>query len=206
MSPAEAVALMLGPALLTNIWQGFAGSGTAAILRRLWPTLIGLCVGTWVASMIGFGLTPEAANRARVTLGITLAAYAGIGLADIRFTLRAEAEQWLGPLVGLATGVLSAATGVFMIPAVPYYQAIGYSNEELVRVQGISYTVSTLALVALLSSNGVLQTANASMSALAVVPALAGMALGQRVRRLVSPRRFGSASISACWRSARISR
>jgi hypothetical protein len=34
-----------------------------------------------------------------------------------------RAEPWLSPLVGLATGLVTGATGVFVIPAVPYLQA-----------------------------------------------------------------------------------
>jgi uncharacterized membrane protein YfcA len=74
-----------------------------------------------------------------------------------------------------------------MIPAIPYYQAIGLEKDELVQAQGVSYTVSTLALAALLMSGGVLNHGNAALSAVAVLPALAGMALGQIVRMRVRP-------------------
>src|SRR5262245_27504681 len=155
VSPAEAVALMLVPTFLTNIWQGLAGPYFIALMRRLWPTLMGICAGTWVATSLGIEfLTPEAAGRARITLGITLAVYAALGLLNIRFRLRAGTEPWLGPIVGVATGLLSAATGVYMIPLIPYYQAIGLDKDELVQAQGVSYTVSTFALAALLLTNG----------------------------------------------------
>ena len=191
ISPAEAVALMLVPSLLTNIWQGLVGPYFTSIVRRLWPTLIGICAGTWLASAIGVGLlTPEAAGRARITLGVTLIVYAALGLANIRFQLRAGTEAWLGPVVGVATGVLSAATGVFMIPAIPYYQAIGMEKDELVQAQGVSYTVSTVALAVLLLSDGVLRTGNAAMSLVAVVPAVAGMIAGQYVRGRFRPEIF----------------
>jgi uncharacterized membrane protein YfcA len=188
LAPAEAVALMLVPSLVTNVWQGIAGPHLATIVRRLWPTMIGLCAGTWLAGVTGLALlTPEAASRGRIALGATLVVYAALGLCDIRFRLRAGTEPWLGPVVGVATGVLSAATGVYMIPAVPYYQAIGLDKDALVQTQGVSYTVSTLALAALLMGNGVLHTANASLSTAAVVPAILGMMVGQYVRGRVRP-------------------
>jgi uncharacterized membrane protein YfcA len=190
-SPAEAVALMLIPSLVTNIWQGLAGPHLATILRRLWPTLVGICVGTWLAVVLGVGLlTPEAAGRARIMLGVTLVVYALLGLARVRFRLGARAEPWVGPIAGVATGVVSAATGVYMIPAIPYYQAIGLEKHELVQAQGISYMVSTVALAALLLSGGVLSAGNTGLSAVAVVPALAGMMLGQFVRMRVRPEVF----------------
>jgi uncharacterized protein len=33
--------------------------------------------------------------------------------------------------------------GVFVIPAVPYLQVIGFDKEELVQALGLSFTVST---------------------------------------------------------------
>jgi uncharacterized membrane protein YfcA len=190
-SPGEAVALMLIPSLVTNVWQALAGPHLKAILRRLWPTLLGICAGTWLAVILGVGLlTPDAAGRARVTLGVTLVVYALLGLARVRFHLRPRSEPWLGPIVGSGTGVLSAATGVYMIPAVPYYQAIGLERDELVQAQGVSYTVSTLALAALLLSGGVLSQGNTALSAVAVVPALLGMVLGQLIRMRVRPEVF----------------
>ena len=41
MSPGEATALLIIPALVTNIWQGWAGPSFGALLRRLWPTMVG---------------------------------------------------------------------------------------------------------------------------------------------------------------------
>src|SRR5207245_1518958 len=56
----------------------------------------------------------------------------------------AKHERWLGPLAGGLTGLVTAATGVFVIPAVPYLQAIGLEKDDLVQALGLSFTVSTL--------------------------------------------------------------
>ncbi|HJV94511.1 MAG TPA: TSUP family transporter, partial [Albitalea sp.] len=82
------------------------------------------------------------------------------------------------------------ATGVFVIPAVPYLQALGLDKEELVQALGISFLVSTIALAASLGHGGALPISAASGSALALLPALAGMGLGQRLRRRVQAALF----------------
>jgi uncharacterized membrane protein YfcA len=51
-----------------------------------------------------------------------------------------------------------------------------------VQALGLSFTVSTLALAAILVEGGALQISVAGASLLALAPALAGMALGQWVR------------------------
>lgn len=191
LSPAEAVALMLVPALLTNIWQALLGGHLLHILRRLWPALLGILAGTWIASRLGLGLlTPEAASGARVALGVTLLIYAGIGLAKVPLRVNERAEPWLGSAIGLATGMVSAVTGIYMIPAVPYYQAIGFADDEFIQAQGVSYTVSTIALAGLLLGGNVLGTTNVSASVIAVVPAVLGMLLGQAIRNAVRPEIF----------------
>ena len=191
MSPGEATALLLLPAIVTNIWQGFAGPATMMLLRRLWPTLLACVAGTWIATAIGLGLlTPEAASIARKTLGIALIAYGILGFSRIELSVRPSLEWWLGPLMGTINGMVATATGVFMIPVIPYIQALGLQRDDLVQAQGISFTVSTLALAAVLVSNGTLNTSNAAGSAVAVGVAFAGMMIGQRVREMASPTVF----------------
>ncbi len=191
MSPAESVALMLVPALLTNVWQAFASKYFWRILRRLWPTFLGILAGTFIASRLGLGLlSPEAASVTRIALGITLLIYAAVGLARVKLSVASWAEPWLGSLIGLVTGMLSAVAGIYMIPAVPYYQAVGFEPGEFVQAQGVSYTVSTLALMALLMGGNVLDKSNMSASVIAVIPAVLGMVLGQAIRNAVRPQVF----------------
>jgi uncharacterized membrane protein YfcA len=191
MSPGEATALLLLPAIVTNIWQGFAGPATFALLRRLWPTLLASVLGTFVGTAIGLGLlTPEAAAVARKALGGALIAYGVVGISRIAIPVPPRFEWWLGPLMGTANGMIATATGVFMIPVIPYIQALGLERDDLVQAQGISFTVSTLALAVVLVSNGTLNTSNLLGSALAVVVAFAGMMVGQRVREMASPAVF----------------
>ena len=60
----------------------------------------------------------------------------------------------LSPFVGALTGLVTAATGVFVIPAVPYLQALGLQRDMLVQALGLSFTVSTLALAGGLAQDG----------------------------------------------------
>ena len=119
-----------------------------------------------------------------------LALYGVLGLSSLQFSVPARLEPWLSPLIGVITGLVTAATGVYMIPSAPYLQAIGLQKDDLVLAMGISFTVSTLALAAILVANGALQTSVAGASLLALAPALMGMSLGQWVRGRVSPRVF----------------
>ncbi|HSK40646.1 MAG TPA: TSUP family transporter, partial [Arenibaculum sp.] len=69
-------------------------------------------------------------------------------------------------------------------------QALGLEKDDLVQALGLSFTVSTLALAAGLAHDGAFEASLAGASSLALVPALAGMLLGQRIRGRVRPETF----------------
>jgi uncharacterized membrane protein YfcA len=187
MPPAEAAGLIIVPSLLTNLWQLAPGPRLLPLLWRLWPLLLGICAGTAAGAALFGGVGYRGAGEA---LGIALALYALVGLAAPRLALPRRAEAVLGPLAGVATGAVTSVTGVFVIPAVPYLQAIGLEKEALVQALGLSFTVSTVALAASLAHAGALPRSLAGASLLALVPALIGMQIGRLVLRRVAPATF----------------
>jgi uncharacterized membrane protein YfcA len=187
MTPAQAAALMIFPSLVTNVWQMFAGPYLLALLKRMWSLLVLSGIGVW----LGGGILTSANSRyAALGLGLALVVYAALGLSAIRFSVPRHHEWWLNPIVGLATGLVAGATGVFVIPAGLYFQAIGLTKDELVQMLGFSFTVSTVTLGVVLWRHGALHVANAGGSLLAVVPALVAMAVGQRIRNWASEETF----------------
>ncbi|MDB5839252.1 MAG: hypothetical protein JWQ23_1204 [Herminiimonas sp.] len=187
MTPMEAAALLIVPSLVTNVWQLAAGKNLALLLRRLWPMLAGICVGTWAGVYV---LAMEPVRNATAWLGAALMVYAIAGLASFRPSVSPWAEPWLSAPAGAVTGIVTAATGVFVIPAVPYLQALNLQKDDLIQALGIAFTVSTLALAAGLALEGSFRTSVAEASLIAVVPALAGMFAGQLIRRRVRPAVF----------------
>jgi uncharacterized protein len=114
----------------------------------------GVCLGTWAGAGL---MTGSKAGFASVALGVALLAYAAVGLMNVRVPhVPAWTEWWLGPFVGGATGLMTAATGVFVVPAVPYLQALRFDRKELMKALGLSFTVSTVALAWSLAGSGTL--------------------------------------------------
>jgi uncharacterized membrane protein YfcA len=187
MAPTEAAALLIVPSLVTNVWQLAAGRNFRPLLRRLWPLLIGICVGT----LAGIALFSAARGpHATAILGGSLLLYGAVGMAPLRLSVPARMEKLLAPLVGTSTGIVAAVTGVFVIPAVPYLQALELERDDLVQALGLALTVSTIALGAGLAHIGTLHPSVAGASLLALVPTLGGMLLGQWVRTRISPAVF----------------
>jgi uncharacterized membrane protein YfcA len=187
MPPAEAATILVLPSFVTNVWQLAAGPRLVALLRRLWPTLLAVTVGTVVAAR-WLGAVSSAGTLA--ALGAALVLYAVTSLMPLRLEVPARTEWWLGPALGAATGVVTAATGVFVIPIVPYLQALRLAPEDLVQALGLSFTVSTIALAIALAGDGQFQWPHAGASILALAAAIGGMLLGQAVRTRMQPKTF----------------
>ena len=183
MAPSQAAALLIIPATLTNVWQLAFGGHLHRLIKRLWPMLLAIFIGTgagtlWIGMAGGHWVVRG--------LGAALLLYALSGLLLPTLYVTPRTERWLGPLCGVLTGVITSATGVFVIPAVPYLQALGLNKDELVQALGLSFTVSTLALAAGLLWRGALGGGELSASLLALIPAVAGMLLGQWLRQRIS--------------------
>jgi uncharacterized protein len=184
MSPAEAAALLLVPSLLTNVWQCRPWRALPALLRDTWPLHLGIFFGTL---LVGAWLGAPSGALAGVVLGIVLVAYAAIGLRGWRWQ---GASRSSGLPAGLVTGALTAMTGVFVVPAVPWLQGRIEARERLVQAMGLAFTVATLALAAQLAMHGALAAGRLGASLLLVLPALLGMALGAWLRARLSPTVF----------------
>jgi uncharacterized membrane protein YfcA len=187
MQPSHALAIVIVPAIVTNIWQTFVGPYLRDIIRRLWPLMVGTVIGIWLNSGM---LTGPYARYGTIVLGVLLVIYAIIGLSTFSFKVAPANEGWIGGIVGLITGVVSAATGVQVIPSMPFMQAIGMEKDELVQALGVFFTVATLALAFNLTAAGLLSAATALPGAVAMAAAFAGMFVGQAVRSRMQPEVF----------------
>lgn len=187
ISPLAAASLLIVPSFVTNIWQLLAGPHLIPTMRRLWLMMLAIIAGTILgSSWLASGHT----RFTTAALGAALLVYAGYTLFARQLRIRRHWERWLSPAVGAATGLVTGGTGVFVIPAVPYLQALGLEKDELVQALGLSFTVSTIALAAGLGYRGAFQLDNLTVSALAVIPALGGMWAGQMIRDMISPATF----------------
>ena len=187
MSPAHAIAIVIIPAILTNIWQTFAGPYLWDIVKRLWPLMLGTLLGIWLNAG---SLTGPYARYGTIVLGVLLVIYAIVGLSKVTVTVARSREKWVGGMVGLVTGAICAATGVQVIPSMPFIQAIGMEKDELVQALGAFFMVATVGLGFNLTSEGLLNTSVALPIGIALACAFGGMHLGQSVRSRLEPQSF----------------
>ena len=177
--PVEAAAIMVLPALLTNAWQAAAGPALRDLLRRFWLML----VLTGLATLATAPVLQRSGDVATGVLGALLVVYAAYSLHRPHASISATVERRVGPLCGIATGVVTGFTGVSSMPSVPFLQSTGLHRDDFVQAIGLSFTVSALALAAGLGLSGGLASVTPSAIGLATAGAFAGMALGALLRK-----------------------
>ncbi|RMF02390.1 MAG: sulfite exporter TauE/SafE family protein [Alphaproteobacteria bacterium] len=190
----QALALMLIPSIVTNIWQAAVGGRFLGLIRRLGLLFLAAAPAIW----LGAGLLAKAdALVLSAFFGAVLALYALLSLTGAHLPTPGRHETWLSPLVGAATGFITGLTGSFVVPAVMYMQALGLSRDELVQAMGIAFSLSTAMLAIALAGHALLPLDLGLLSASALVPSAIGMAVGQRVRKRLSEARFRQLFFSA---------
>ena len=183
----SAMALLLVPSFVTNLWQAAVGGNGKALLLRLWPFLALASLTVWLGAL---ALTRVDLRLLSALLGGLLIAYAAVSLAGFRLALTARQAVWAGPLMGTVNGVLTGMTGSFVVPGVMYLQAIGLSRDQFIQAMGMLFTVSTLTLAVALKGNNLLSAELGGLSLAALLPAALGMVFGQRIRQRLSEQRF----------------
>ena len=182
-----AMALLIMPSLITNLWQAFTGGNLYSLLQRLWPFLLMASVTVWLGSA---ALTSVDLWLLSALLGSLLVAYSLFSLSGLTLKLKDKHEPWSGVLLGVVNGILTGMTGSFAVPGIMYLQGIGMTRDQLVQAMGLLFSVSTIALAIALNDHNLLSGQLSLMSTIAVFPALLGMWFGQRLRKTLSEQGF----------------
>lgn len=183
----EAIVLMLAPSLVTNVWQGLTGGHFIALMKRLWLLLAAMLAGTWFGAE---ALRTPDTSVLEALLGGTLIAYGGFGLATPQMPAAGPREAWMSPAIGGATGVLAGLTGSTVLPVVPYLQTLGMPRDAFIQAMGICFSTAALGIGLALGGRSLLPPDLGLLSALGVLPALAGMMIGRNIRKRLSEQRF----------------
>lgn len=182
-----AMALLVVPSFVTNLWQSVVGGNAKVILDRLWPFLVTAAVTVWIGVAALTRLNP---SLLAALLGAQLVTYSLVSLRGIRLTIPIRHEGWAGPLIGSANGVLTGMTGSSVVPGVMFLQAIGLPRDVLIQAMGMLFAASTLALAAALQQANFLTVDHGILSSGAVLPAIAGMIGGRWIRKGLTEQRF----------------
>ena len=190
----SAIAIMLVPAIVTNIWQAIAGPSLWELLRRLWSFLLLSSVGVWLG--VSF-LSRFPQDVMLSILGGVLALYSAISLISPQIRSPGVFEPFASPIVGVVAGLVHGATGVFMVPGVVYLQALGLGRDQLVQSLGLSFVVINVSMAGALLDRGFIDMETSTLAVLALLPTWMGLYFGQKIRKSISEILFRKVFFSA---------
>ncbi|MEM9440730.1 MAG: sulfite exporter TauE/SafE family protein [Pseudomonadota bacterium] len=184
----EAIGFMLLPSLLANLYQGFVGGSFVYLLRRFWAFFLVAMLG------ISLGVAILAGGRDDLLLGLlglVLCVYTTLNLSGRKLPPPPPArERVFSPLAGGLGGIMFGMTGVFIVPGILYLQALGLKRDVLIQAMGISFIIITIAIAILMAGHGLLAGGQVLMSAIALVPMFAGIAIGTYHRKSIPEELF----------------
>ncbi len=188
--PAEvAIAALILPSLVTNIWQSLRnGVGEAwETIRKYWRLNAVLLV-----SIYGFAqLVTYVPDRILfITLGIGVSAFTAIQISGWIPHITPRAAKRIEPAVGLVSGFFGGFSGVWGPPIIVFLLSQHIPKREIVRAQGISFMVGSIVLSGAHVQSGLLGPVTLPLSAWMVIPAVIGMGVGTRVQDRLDQEKF----------------
>mgnify|MGYP001200607827 CR=1 FL=1 len=182
-----AVPLLVIPILATNFFQAIRGGNARLIISQYWSLIVTACVFTFAGVYILMNVDTALII---MILGAVITVYALVNIFAFHVTVSHKHKFWLSPVTGIAAGLMGGMTGVIAIPTIIYFQALGLRKDLFVQALGITFFIAGMFLLLALWQRRILNLENLPISALAMLPAMVGMYLGEKIRRLISEERF----------------
>lgn len=191
LTAQEAIALILVPSALANLWQSLRQGWAAArqTFRQFW--VINLAMAVTLAITAQF--VPRIASETLFAiLGVTVSLAALVQLLGWRPKARVDARGrgLIETGIGVGAGALGGITGVWG-PVILYWLiALDTEKQAQVRMLGLNFMIGWWVLVGAHLGSGVLNASTLPLSAGMLVPVLIGMWLGMKVQDRVDQALF----------------
>ena len=183
----EAMAILVIPAIATNVWQAFTGGGFRELMQRLWPMLAMAIVG------IALGVNVLVAVDTHIligVLGIILFIYAVYSLFGPQLKVPEKHEFWMAPASGILGGFMFGVVGIYIVPGVLYVQALGLTRDRFIQALGITFLTIATTLGAVFWQHKLVAMETSGVSISAFLPLALGVYLGRKYRYSLSEELF----------------
>jgi uncharacterized membrane protein YfcA len=190
-----AVALLIVPTLVSNLFQSLRGGIGAAwgSVRRFWWLNLVLVVAIALSAQLVVAL-PD-----RLLLAVLGGAVAAFGLSQLagwRPRFPSHRQGAVEFAVGSVGGFFGGLSGIWGPPIIMYLIALHLPKTEMVRAQSLSFLLGSVVLFGAHLRSGVLNAVTFPASALLVVPTMAAMFAGYRVHDRLDQELFRRATLA----------
>ncbi len=183
----DALAIIVFPTIVTNVWQGLSGPYLKEIARRMWLYCLTAMIFIWFTSAY---LVVVNIKWPTAMLGVVLVMFALSRLLQLNVKVPRKWERPLSVPLGAINGMLTGMTGSFMVPSVLFMQAMGFQRDMLVQAMGVFFAISMMVLAVSLGKNDLISMEHVRLSLLALVPSFLGLYIGRWTRLKINEERF----------------
>ena len=183
----DAITLLPVPMIFANIWLSFAGNHFLPALRRFWPLVLAMFVGTMVGAQVLVALDLASLN---LLVGIFVVVFCLSSHVNPAMRLPSRYEAGVGVVAGGVGGFMGGLSVLFGPALIMYLTSLRLDRDTFVGVISSIYLCCSVTLLIVFGSVGVMSRAQLAESALACVPLLLGVWVGQRFRRRIDEALF----------------
>ena len=182
-----AISLVIIPMMVTNLWQVWRNRQIEWVLTNFWRVLVLMVVFIAIFSQVS-SIVPIAFITA--FLGFAISIYAATTLFAPVFTLKKEHDGPAQYVAGIMAGIMGGLAGMWAAPILIYLSARGITKEQFVATTGLILLVGSSILFVGYWNAGMIGSTIALISCFLLVPSMAGMLMGEHLRKRLSARRF----------------
>ena len=189
LPPETALAGLILPTVVANVWQGMRQGLAAAwsSARKHWRYLAMVLICLVISAQF---VTRLPTSTLFLILGIPVTTFAVLQLLGWRPQIAPRNHRVAELSVGALAGGLGGLSGVWGPPTVLYLTALNTPKVEHVRVQGVLYSTGAITLALAHLKSGVLDGEGMVFSAALILPAMLGVAAGFAIQDRLDQNRF----------------
>ena len=188
-----AVALLPIPIVVANVWQAFQGGHLRASVRRFWPLLVAMTLGTALGVK---ALASLESSWLYAIVGAAVVCFSLVGFVRPTLRLSPAGERLLAPVAGLAAGLLGGVSTMYGPVLIMFLTAVRLPKDEFVACIGALYLIAAVPLTVSLIVFNVMDADQLLRSSMAVAPVAVGLVFGRLLRGRINERVFANAVLA----------
>lgn len=173
----QALAGLILPSLIMNVWQALRGGHVALIQsgRTHWRLLVLVLLFIILSGQLVLALSDRVLS---LMIGVPIVAFAASQLLGWRLIIAPRHRRRAEIGTGVVSGFFGGFSGIWGPPIVAYLTALDTPKAEQVRAQGMLYGMASVVFLVTHTGTGVVTPQTLAFSALLLVPAVVGMLAG----------------------------
>ncbi len=186
--PQTAIAIMAIPVVVANLWQFSQAERSISVVKRFWPALVGILVGTWIGVKI---LSTIDQHTLLILVGIAVIIFALLQGSSYHFFLPETKVKPVGAIFGLSSGLIGGISSFFGPMLMVYLLSIrDLPKNQFVSTISFLYVSAVIPWAISLYLLGILDQTILIYSIAATLPVTLALLVGQKFRERISEEKF----------------